>query len=341
MATTIDLRNAGRVINAQEAIDGSDLPTLDQVSGLISGGGDLNASFTTVRLTATTEATLASTLHAFQIGPTGGANVIMDGNEILARNNGATTILYLNEEGGAVVAGGVLTSKDALLTTTGADSDNPLTTTTVEGGGIDSDGTLIRATATSPADPKLELNEAGGSINGGRIYYDTSADEFIIGTTLGGVFTQAISIDQGSNTVNFPGAILINGAAPLDAQDLTDHENAADPHADYLLESVASTTYLPVAGGTITGPVAFTGSGAFLTPEYLDTTVNVTDADAADALGGFSMRHMPTGSSNQPTGTEHGLFTLARDTNYAFQFAGDYRTGDVFVRGQDLSLIHI
>ena len=35
-----------------------------------------------------------------------GSNVAIDGNEIMARNNGATSSLYLNNNGGDVVIGG-------------------------------------------------------------------------------------------------------------------------------------------------------------------------------------------------------------------------------------------
>lgn len=56
------------------------------------------------RLTATDDASLTSTLHGFQVGPTGGANIIMDGNEIVSRNNGAADRLYLNDGSGSVVA---------------------------------------------------------------------------------------------------------------------------------------------------------------------------------------------------------------------------------------------
>lgn len=41
--------------------------------------------------------------------------------------------------------------------------------------------------------------------------------------------------------------------------DLTSHEGAADPHALYLLESAAATTYLPLSGGTVTGALNVNG----------------------------------------------------------------------------------
>lgn len=61
--------------------------------------------FTTLRLTSTTDASLSSTGHAYQVGPDDGFNLAMDNNEIQARNNGAASGLYLNADGGEVGLG--------------------------------------------------------------------------------------------------------------------------------------------------------------------------------------------------------------------------------------------
>jgi hypothetical protein len=63
----------------------------------------------TLRLTATAAANTTSTGHAFQIGLSTSTNLIIDTNEIMARNNGATATLNLNTDGGTVSAGGDLT----------------------------------------------------------------------------------------------------------------------------------------------------------------------------------------------------------------------------------------
>lgn len=57
------------------------------------------------RLTATDEATLSSTLHPFQIGPTSGGNLRIDSNEVQAVNNGVATTVNINPEGGSVIVG--------------------------------------------------------------------------------------------------------------------------------------------------------------------------------------------------------------------------------------------
>lgn len=59
-----------------------------------------------LRLPSTGDASLSSTAHPFQIGPTTGLNLIIDINEVMARNNGAASDLNLNFDGGNVILGG-------------------------------------------------------------------------------------------------------------------------------------------------------------------------------------------------------------------------------------------
>ena len=57
-------------------------------------------------LTPVDDATLTSTLHAFQIGPTSGQNLRMDNNEIQQVNNGVAASLSINANGGQIITGG-------------------------------------------------------------------------------------------------------------------------------------------------------------------------------------------------------------------------------------------
>jgi hypothetical protein len=57
------------------------------------------------RLTSTADAGLGSTTHPFQIGSTSSVNLVIDSNEIMARNNGATSNLELQADGGLVSVG--------------------------------------------------------------------------------------------------------------------------------------------------------------------------------------------------------------------------------------------
>lgn len=58
------------------------------------------------RLTSTSDVSLSSSGHAFQIGPDNGPNLRMDSNEIMAANNGAASPLLMQQDGGGVVIGG-------------------------------------------------------------------------------------------------------------------------------------------------------------------------------------------------------------------------------------------
>jgi len=54
------------------------------------------------------------------IGPKGGENIGIDGNEIMARNNSAASTLYINNEGGLVQIGsGGLSSVGSVESTAG------------------------------------------------------------------------------------------------------------------------------------------------------------------------------------------------------------------------------
>jgi hypothetical protein len=59
------------------------------------------------------------------IGPTTGGNVAIDANEIMARNGGATSTLYLNADGGPVVVGGVLDIGYTIVTLDDDDENPP------------------------------------------------------------------------------------------------------------------------------------------------------------------------------------------------------------------------
>ena len=78
---------------------------IDHFVGLYDGTQNLTApdiTASTLRLTSSTDAALSSTGHAFQVGASGGANIIMDENEIMARSNGSASSLHLNADGGNI-----------------------------------------------------------------------------------------------------------------------------------------------------------------------------------------------------------------------------------------------
>lgn len=73
---------------------------------------DLTAD--TVRITGTTELTLASTTHPFQVGPSSAQNLATDTDEIQSRNNGAAAALNFNPHGGDINIGDAASIIDIL-----------------------------------------------------------------------------------------------------------------------------------------------------------------------------------------------------------------------------------
>jgi len=58
--------------------------------------------YSRIRVTSDVDASPSSTTHPFQVGPTSGANIRIDGNEVFAVTNGAVSTLFLNQNGGEV-----------------------------------------------------------------------------------------------------------------------------------------------------------------------------------------------------------------------------------------------
>jgi hypothetical protein len=85
------------------ALGGTEAVSFDTSAG--AGVGTVNAG--AVRLTSTTEASLSSTGHAFQIGASSGVNLTMDNNDIQVRNNGAASAFFVNTDGGNITLGSV------------------------------------------------------------------------------------------------------------------------------------------------------------------------------------------------------------------------------------------
>jgi hypothetical protein len=120
-------------------------------SSLTVAGNITSSSTNTItgdkfRATSTTDASLSSTGHGFQIGANSGANLRMDGNEIMAINNGGTATLLLQNDGGALSVGG----NTNITGTLGVSS-------TIEGGGV------IRTVRSAASDNSFTARVTGDS----------------------------------------------------------------------------------------------------------------------------------------------------------------------------------
>ena len=78
--------------------NGTEMARMEATAATFAG----SVTATHGRFTSTGDASVGSTLHAFQAGTTSGTNIIIDNNEIMARNNGATSALNINPDGGDV-----------------------------------------------------------------------------------------------------------------------------------------------------------------------------------------------------------------------------------------------
>jgi hypothetical protein len=96
-ADSVNINTSGDVsINAETGV------FITQSSGTVAGR--LNSG--SLRLSDTTDASLSSTGHAFQIGASSGQNLRIDGNEIMVVNNGGTAAMFLQGDGGTLGIGG-------------------------------------------------------------------------------------------------------------------------------------------------------------------------------------------------------------------------------------------
>jgi hypothetical protein len=99
-AVVLDLITANSFIIRDNGIERA---TFTRSSGDFVIDGDMTASV--FRATSSTDASLTSTAHGFQIGSTSSTNLIMDNNELMARNNGLAAALSINRDGGSVAIG--------------------------------------------------------------------------------------------------------------------------------------------------------------------------------------------------------------------------------------------
>ena len=136
----------------------------------ISGTAGLAVSGS-LRIDRTSQATLSSENHGFQIGPSSGGNLRMDTNEINAVSNGAVADIYINHYGGDVHIGqaAATTAGDIILGTSA---------TNVTGAIIFKDGTggSIRAFSATSGNTSIAIKNSSGSA-----YAPLVADSFFPG----------------------------------------------------------------------------------------------------------------------------------------------------------------
>ena len=160
--------------------------------------GTINA--TRLRLTASDDASLSSTLHALQIGSDAGQNLILDNNEIHSRTNGAISTLFLNGDGGEVKINGNLATNTSFLngqiiSTSNNTGSEPYVQLKVINTGT-SAGIKLHSQTTSGKNYEIQSD-----ISGDLIVYDRDAQQYRLRLNANGVDAVTGGLRVGGTTV--------------------------------------------------------------------------------------------------------------------------------------------
>ncbi len=184
---------------------------LDLNSNNITGTGNINITGTgtmtgLLRALGGGDASFTSTTHAFQTGAAAGFNIIIDNNEIMARNNGASTNLLLQADGGNVSfrQNGLGTTNLIMGTTTFLDhSLNLSNIATISSGAITSSGAVSATEYDLPSGGMLDWANGDARIIEGLVNNYSLSFQTYDGSNV----TTALRLD-GNNTATFAGNIL-------------------------------------------------------------------------------------------------------------------------------------
>ena len=120
------------------------------------------------RATSTTDASLSSTGHAFQIGASSGQNLRIDSNEIMVVNNGGTAAMFLQGDGGTLGIGGATSISGGLGVTGNIDAGGSIASESlIQALGVfrsiqaATSDNAFTARVTSEGSPRLAIDCAG------------------------------------------------------------------------------------------------------------------------------------------------------------------------------------
>lgn len=189
-------------------------------------GDTMTGDLTTPRLrvTALEDVSLSSTLHGLQIGPTSGANVALDQNEIMARNNGAASDLHLNADGGTVHTGADL-RVGAWLNVPTLPASSAYKTASQS---------LAASTWTKITFP----NESYDQTNN----YNPSTSEFTVPSTGVYLIVAKVFWDAVGASNRYVGSIYLNGADSHRTHDMTHNNGPVSTPAVAVLSLTAGVT---------------------------------------------------------------------------------------------------
>jgi hypothetical protein len=273
---------------------GNDYISYDDSTNTYSFFSDTSIGGTTleygkVRLLDNNDASLSSTAHPFQIGDTSSVNIIADNNEIMARNNGATSPLILQGDGGLVQIG-----------PDGASTSGSITAT----GGLATSGTTASGRYVSVSDatgPEYTLNANGVRV--ARIWFDTAADTLYMRR-----YVQGTGANSGVIEIRGPGVddFKYNGSTVFHAANTTLGTLAAMNLTDlFYTGSSTSNTVFPV--GSII---------AIRSTETINRNASVgVNLSSADTQQFFNSTHPSAGTALSGTWRQRGR---AEDGNFFY-----------------------
>lgn len=210
-----------------------------------------------MRLTHTGDAGLASTDHPFQVGLTASTNIIIDGNEVMARDNGAGATLYLNADGGA--SGGVNIGNAAVGTPLAV--NGPIT-------GTD----LIRIANNV----YYQAKDFGGTYR--SVLGANASDDCFVSASAFNTVVRGSAIDLSSGTINANGNLFGSGITL----------GAAFGHADLNLYTETGNN----DDSTSPGKIWFEGRGGYgeWTMQTYQGFLRIFDSSKSVTTANFSMQ---------------------------------------------------
>jgi len=221
---------------------------------------------------------LASTVHAFQIGPSTGTNLAMDNNEIHARNNGAASTLLLNNNGGNVNVNQV-NVRDGEIINSGTVGFAYLPTGTgasqVAVGNHNHDSSYLGITAKAADSTKFAGNGAVGNllVAPESIPSDTDWNSLVTPGVYHTSATLAANSPEDGQAYNYSIQVIYQSPTSV-MQIATKHQNG---YTRMFLRHVWNTTTTPV--GTSWGELYHTG----FKPSASDVGALAVGATAADS----------------------------------------------------------
>lgn len=316
-------------------------------SGTISlGSTGLTLASGVLRIDTTGDATASSTAHGFQIGPTSGANLVIDNNEIMARNNGAVSALSINADGGTVTFGGAVSVTGA-VTATGSiigalgridvpgdywsagdfydvggyghlSSDGGFAVSLTSNGYRDTDGLWVSQSAASGSGgaSSISLQPDGTIVFRSQTSKATEDAHVItaIGTWTPSTFTVATSdlvLSAGDLTLS-SGALVVNSGTTDTAATF----RSSDAAAYIKLEDDTTTTgSTSVALGAIGDDLLLRAGGANHLRLYSTGALIHSGGDLTVSVGDIIVTTPTTPASASATGT---VGTIAWDSDYMY-----------------------